>query len=90
MRRRHDPLILIQAPELRHLVVLLETLGATEQDLLVECGTGGFGYDGCPSEVAAVDLIADIRRIRSSIHRYRRRRLRALRPPPIWLDDGLF
>jgi hypothetical protein len=39
------------------LVVLLETLGATEQDLLVECGTGGFDYDSSPSQIAAFDLI---------------------------------
>lgn len=88
MRRQHDPLILIQAPELRHLVVLLEALGATEQDLLVECGTDD--YDGSPTQVAAFELIADIRKIRSSIHRYRRRRLRALREPPTRLDDEIF
>lgn len=90
MRRRHDSLLLVQAPELRHLVVLLETLGATEQDLLVECGTGGFDYDSSPSQIAAFDLIADIRKLRSSVHRYRRRRLRALRPPPTRLDEEIF
>ncbi len=90
MRRRHDPLLLVQAPELRHLAVLLKTLGANEQDLLVECGTDGFDYDSSPSQIAAFDLIADIRKLRLSIYRYRRRRLRALRPPPPRLDDEIF
>jgi len=88
MTRPHDPQLLIQAPELRHLAVLIESLGASEQDLLVECGTDGFDYDSSPSQLAAFDLIEDIRKLRSTISRYRRRRLRALRPPR--RDDEIF
>jgi hypothetical protein len=81
MNRRHDSQLLIQAPELRHLTVLVESLGASEQDLLVECGTDGFDYDRSPTQLAAFELIADIRRLYSTISRYRRRRIRSLRPP---------
>jgi hypothetical protein len=90
VKRRHDPELLIRAPELRHLIVLLETLGASEQDLLVECGTDGFEYDGSPSQRAAGRVIDDIRKLRATIHRYRRCRLRALRPRPLNDDDELF
>jgi len=88
MTRRHDPQLLIQAPELRHLAALVEALGASEQDLLVECGTDNFDYPRSPTQLAAFELIADIRRLHSTINRYRRRRIRSLRPP--LRDDDLF
>ena len=88
MTHRHDPELLIRAPELRHLDVLLETLRASEQDLLVECVIDGFECDSSPSQLAAAQLIDNIRELRTTIHRYRRRRLRALRTP--LLDDQLF
>ena len=88
MNRRHDPQLLIQAPELRHLAALVESLGASEQDLLVECGTDNFDYHRSPTQLAACELIADIRRLYSTINRYRRRCIRSLRPPQ--RDDDLF
>lgn len=88
MNRRHDPQLLIQAPELRHLAALVESLGASEQDLLVECGTDNFDYHRSPTQLAAFELIADIRRLYSTINRYRRRRIRSLRPPQ--RDDDIF
>jgi hypothetical protein len=85
----NDSTLLISAPELRHLAVLLEMLAASEQDLLVECGTKGYP-DRSPSQLAAFDLIAAIRTLRSVTCRYRRSRLRALRSQSKQLDDQYF
>jgi hypothetical protein len=87
MTPEHDPQLVLSAPELRHLLALLEMLGASEQDLLVECGTKGYKHRS-PSQLAAFDLIAAIRTLRASIRHYRRSRLRSLRAPK--LDDQLF
>jgi hypothetical protein len=90
MTPKHDPQLVLSAPELRHLAVLLEMLGASEQDLLVECGTKGY-QDRSPSQLAAFDLIAAIRTLRAVISCYRRSRLRALRSPRSnRLDDEYF
>jgi hypothetical protein len=89
MTAPQDQQILISAPELRHLAVLLEMLDASEQDLLVECGTKGYP-DRSPSQLAAFDLIAAIRTLRSVTRRYRRSRLRALRSQSHRLDDEYF
>jgi len=90
MTRRHDPTQLVRAPELRHLVVLLETLRASEQDLMVEWGAYGFDDNDYCSRNAAGDLIDDMRRLRATIRRYRRRRLHTLRLVPPRRDDSLF
>lgn len=84
-----DSNVLLWAPELRHLAVLLEMLDASEQDLLVECGTKGYP-ERSPSQLAAFDLIAAIRALRSVTCRYRRCRLRALRSQLKRLDDEYF
>ena len=69
--------------------VLLEMLDASEKDLLVECGTKGYP-DRSPSQLAAFDLIAAIRTLRSVTCRYRRSHLRALRAQSHRLDDEYF
>jgi hypothetical protein len=86
MTPERDSQLVLLAPELRHLAALLEMLGASEQDLLVECGTQGY-KPGSSSQLAAFDLIATMRTLCAAIRRYRRTRLRALRTPPLDEQD---
>jgi hypothetical protein len=81
-----DSQLVLLAPELRHLAALLEMLGASVQDLLVECGTQGYKQDSL-SQIAAFDLIATMRTLCNAIRRYRRIRRRELRTPPLDVKD---